>query len=239
MAIKLLIATPMYGGMCAGEYTRSSLGIIPAMQANGIDVSFAYIFNNSLITSARDQLAAICLKHDFTHMMFIDADIKFNAMDIVSMLKANVDVIGGIYPKKEINWDMVSNMAKKGVDASDLRNYTGSLVINLVDYQKELEVKINEPVEVFGVGTGFMLIQRRVLERLAAHTERYIDADNETEINSFFYLIKDEHTGKQLTEDYAFCKLCRDHGLKVYAAPWVRLGHMGSYLFEGLVIPVR
>jgi hypothetical protein len=236
--MKLLIATPMYGGMCSGEYTRSSLNIVPALQSHGVEVSFAYIFNNSLITSARDQLANICLIHDFTHMLFIDADIKFNATDILSMLQADKDVIAGVYPKKQINWQMVHMMANKGATPEELPNYTGSLVVNLLNYEKEKVVNANEPLEVFGAGTGFMLIKKSVFERLSAHTEKYIDSDTETEINSFFYLMKDPNTGRQLSEDYAFCHLCRAHDIKVYVAPWVRLAHAGSYLFEGAVIPV-
>lgn len=235
--MKLMIATPMYGGMCSGEYTRSSLGIIPVMQANGVVVSFAYIYNNSLITSARDQLAAICLKHDFTHMMFIDADIKFNAEDILSMIQADKDVIAGVYPKKEINWHMVHQMVQRGAKPEELPNYTGTLVVNLLDYEKERLVKANEPLEVFGAGTGFMLIKRSVFEALAPHVDKYIDSSSEEEINSFFFLMKDPQTGKQLSEDYAFCHLCRQHGIKIYVAPWVRLGHAGSMLFEGSVIP--
>lgn len=236
--MNILIATPMYGGMCSGEYTRSSLGIIPAMQARGIGVAFAYIYNNSLITSARDQLANIFLKNNFTHMLFIDADIKFNVDDILSMLDADKDVIAGVYPKKEINWNMVHQKVLEGAKPEELTNYTGSLVVNLVDNEKEKVVKAGEPLEVFGAGTGFMLIKKSVFERLEPHVEKYIDSNSEMEINSFFFLMKDPDTGRQLSEDYAFCRLCREHGIKIHVAPWVRLGHSGTYLFEGSVVPV-
>ena len=36
-----------------------------------------------------------------------------------------------------------------------------------------------------------------------------------------------------LSEDYHFCKLARDNGYKVWAAPWVVLSHIGTYLFTG------
>jgi len=236
--VKILIATPMYGGMCSGEYTRSSLGIIPTLNKNGVDVAFAYIYNNSLITSARDQLAAIFLQHDFTHLMFIDADIKFDADDIWRMIQADKEVIAGVYPKKEINWHMVHRMALAGAGPDDLPRYTGSLVVNLMDYEKERVVKTHEPVEVFGAGTGFMLIKRSVFESLAPHTDTYVDSNSEKSIHNFFFLMKDPHTGKQLSEDYAFCHLCRKHGIKIHVAPWVKLGHSGSYLFEGSPVPV-
>ena len=236
--MNVLIATPMYGGMCSGEYTRASLGIIPTLQKHGIGAGFAYIYNNSLITSARDQLADIFLKNEFTHMMFIDADIKFNAEDIVAMLGADKDVIAGVYPKKEINWHMVHQKVLDGAKPEELTNYTGLLVVNLVDNEKEKVVKAGEPLEVFGAGTGFMLIKKSVFERLEPHVEKYIDSNTESEINSFFFLMKDPDTGKQLSEDYAFCRLCRQHGIKIHVAPWVRLGHSGTYLFEGSVVPV-
>ena len=194
--------------------------------------------NNSLITSARDQLANIFLKNNFTHMLFIDADIKFNVDDIFSMLDADKDVIAGVYPKKEINWHMVHQKVLEGAKPEELTNYTGSLVVNLVDNEKEKVVKAGEPLEVFGAGTGFMLIKKSVFERLEPHVERYIDSSSEMEINSFFFLMKDPDTGKQLSEDYAFCRLCREHGIKIHVAPWVRLGHSGTYMFEGSVVPV-
>jgi hypothetical protein len=236
--MKLLVATPMFGGMCAGEYTRSSLGIIPTLNGHGVDVAFAYIYNNSLITSARDQLAAILLQHDFTHMIFIDADIKFDAADIWKMLQADKDVIAGVYPKKEINWHMVHKMALAGAGPDDLSRYTGTLVVNLLNNEKERVVSVNDPAEVFGAGTGFMLIKRSVFEALAPHTDTYVDSTSEKTVNSFFFLMKDPETGRQLSEDYAFCYLCRQHGIKIHVAPWVRLGHAGSYLFEGSAVPV-
>ena len=102
-----MIATPMYGGMCSGEYTRSCLSINMVMNSYNVDVFYAFMYNNSLIPSARNQLASIFLSSDATHMMFIDADIKFEAMDIWKMMCADKDVIAGIYPKKQINWGMV------------------------------------------------------------------------------------------------------------------------------------
>ena len=67
----LVVGTPMYGGMCTGQYTRSMLDVIPTLTSHGVNVATAFIYNNSLITSARNQLAAIFMAHDFTHLMFI------------------------------------------------------------------------------------------------------------------------------------------------------------------------
>ena len=48
----------MYGGMCLGEYTRSMLNVAPVLNAANIQHSAAFVYNDSLITSARNKLAA-------------------------------------------------------------------------------------------------------------------------------------------------------------------------------------
>lgn len=235
---KLMIATPMYGGMCSGEYTRSCLSINMVMNSYNVDVFYAFMYNNSLIPSARNQLASIFLSSDATHMMFIDADIKFEAMDIWKMMCADKDVIAGIYPKKQINWGMVHKMALAGAGPDDLKKYTAEHVVDLLNHSKEQVANIHEPMEVFGVGTGFMLIKRRVFENLIPVVDTYIDGEGDQIVHDFFKTMKDPGTGRHMSEDYGFCHVCRENGIQIYAAPWVKLGHVGSYLFEGSAIPV-
>ena len=231
-----MIATPMYGGMCTGEYTRSMLGVGPALGAANIQHAAAFVYNDSLITSARNKLATLFLKTDNTHLLFVDADIAFEAKDIVSMVVANKDVIAGVYPKKRMNWARVEMAVKAGVPTDQLENHAGDLVIRLVEDEMEREVKVTDPVEVWGAGTGFMLIKREVFEALYDKIDHYEDEDG-SPLHEYFFLKKDPKLNKQLTEDYAFCALCRDNGIKIHAAPWVRLSHTGTYTFTGSVIP--
>ena len=79
--VKILIATPMYGGMCLGEYTRSMLNVSPVLGAAKIQHAAAFVYNDSLITSARNKLATLFMNTDNTHLLFIDADIAFDAND--------------------------------------------------------------------------------------------------------------------------------------------------------------
>ena len=82
-----------------------------------------------------------------------------------------------------------------------------------------------------------MLIKKEVIERLKDKVDSYLD-DDDSVLYEYFFLKKDPVLNKQLTEDYAFCWLCRDNGIKIHVAPWVRLNHTGSYTFTGSVIPV-
>lgn len=241
----ILIATPMYGGMCTGFYTQSIISVPAYAAACGCDVSFSFMMNESLIQRARNALVAQFLKREeCTHLMFIDADIKFNAQDIFMMLQADKDVICGIYPKKEINWVGVERAVKNGVPVDQWKNHTGAMVVNLVDYKPEVSVPMNIPLEVMAGGTGFMLIKRRVFEKLMKKVKSYTnDVYDQSgqmkadKIHEFFPVLIEPETNRLLSEDYGFCRLVRKANMKIYAAPWVHLGHFGSYLFEGGLTP--
>jgi hypothetical protein len=239
----IFIATPMYGGMCSGFYTQSTLLLQRELGIQNITCTFSFMFNESLITRARNALANQFLKSDATHLMFIDADIRYKPDQVPAMIEADRDIICGIYPKKEINWQLVRQAIANGVPDDQLRHHTGSFVVNLVGYQNEVTVPVNEPVEIWNGGTGFMLIKREVFEQLAdkvpSYTNNVVDLSRQMQeepIKEFFTTSIEEGTNVLLSEDYHFCKLARQHGMSVWAAPWVQLGHLGSYLFEGELI---
>ena len=238
---KLFVATPMYGGMCVGGYTMGILNCVQAFMPRGIQMYYSYMMNESLITRARNGLAYDFLQTDATHLMFIDADISFNPEDIVRMIDADKDIICGLYPKKEINWQLISDAVKRGVDYKDLPAYTGSFVVNLVGGATETTGNINEPMEIDNGGTGFMLIKRGVFEALKDKVPTYtndmiliIDKNPQKKIiHEYFATSIDETSNRLLSEDYHFCKLARQNGFKVYAAPWAQLTHSGTYMFSG------
>ena len=123
---KLFICTPMYGGQCYGFYAQSLLQLNNVLRDNNIQSMMSFMFNESLITRARNALAHQFLKTDCTHLMFIDADIRFNAYDVLPMLSADKDVIVGIYPKKEINWGTVKRAIDSGVEVDNLKHFIQS-----------------------------------------------------------------------------------------------------------------
>jgi hypothetical protein len=242
---KIFIATPMYGGMCAGFYTQSIIQLLTTCQANGVDAEFSFMFNESLITRARNSLTHTFLKTDCTHLMFIDADIKFRADDVIHMIRAEKDILCGIYPKKEINWYSVKAAMDRGVPFDQLKSHTGSFVVNLVNYVGEVTVPVGEPVEIFNGGTGFMLIKREVFDKLGELVPSYSNdvvdlggkmAQSEP-IREFFTTSIEPGTNRLLSEDYHFCRIWRESGGQVYAAPWCQLAHIGTYTFEGQLTP--
>ena len=179
--------------------------------------------------------------------MFIDADIGFNPNDIVSMVEADVDIICGLYPKKEIAWGRVAEAVRDGVPDVELKNHTGSFVVNLID-GKSVAVELGKVAEIANGGTGFMLIKRSVFLDLADKVpsyckDMYLSTDVITEpeyIKEFFTTSIDPDSGNRLlSEDYHFCKLARTHGYKIHMAPWVQLSHTGTYIFDGTLQRVK
>ena len=238
----LFVATPMYGGMCTGFYLQSMLALAPMAKQADIDVHCSFMFNESLIQRARNSLTHQFLKTDCTHLMFIDADIKFDANDIMLMIAADKDIICGLYPKKEINWQQVAISTAAGVPVDQLKNHTGAMVVNLVGQVGDVIVPANEPLEITNGGTGFMLIKRGVFESLKPFVATYhndvLDTAGEFKpdlMHEYFPVMVED--SRLLSEDFAFCTIARRQGFQVWAAPWVRLGHYGSYLFEGSLIP--
>jgi len=244
---KIFIATPMYGGMCAGFYTQSIIQLLTTCQANGVDADFSFMFNESLITRARNSLTHTFLKTDCSHLMFIDSDIKFRAEDVIHMIRADKDILCGIYPKKEINWHSVKAAMDRGVPFDQLKSHTGSFVVNLVNYAGEVTVPVNEPVEIFNGGTGFMLIKREVFGKLGESVPSYsndvVDLGGKMQqsepIKEFFTTSIEPGTNRLLSEDYHFCRIWRESGGQVFAAPWCQLSHIGTYAFEGQLTPTE
>lgn len=238
---KVFIATPMYGGMCTGFYTQSLLLMQNVFAQNNISSAISFVFNESLIQRARNSLAHAFLKTDCTHLLFIDADLRFDGAGVYKMIEADKDVICGIYPKKEINWPMVRKAIESGVPDDQLKHHTGSWVINLVDYVGNQSVRTDEPFEIWAGGTGMMLIKREVFEKLKEVTQSYCNdmvdlsgsLQDKERIYNFFSLSIEPGTERLLSEDYHFCREWREIGGKVWAAPWMTPGHIGTYIFEG------
>lgn len=234
------VATPMYGGMCTGLYTKSMLRLQTTLAAENIALSFVYSLSESLITRGRNTLVHMFLREQAaTHLLFIDADISFEPSDVVRMVDADLDILCGAYPRKEINWERVKAAALGGVEAADLKFCSAKYVLNSLNPEEKPEW--DTPIEMKHCGTGFMMIKRAVFDRLADKVPEY----RETELNwngeagspemvkEYFATSIEPGTQMLLSEDWHFCHIARQNGIKVHAAPWVTLSHVGTHVFLG------
>lgn len=230
----------MHGGMATGEYTSSLAQTASIFLRNGLGLLYMYRMNDSLVANARNHLAHQFLESQATHLMWIDADIGFNPIDIVSMVIADQDIICGIYPKKAIDWQRVAQAVEDGVVPEELRNHVGSFVVKVTDAASESDSAENLAnadglVEIAAGGTGFMLIKRGVFEVLLNEVPEY--AVEGMSLKEFYTTGIDPESGQLVSEDYYFCRLARSRGFKVYAAPWARVTHTGTYIYDSQLQP--
>ncbi len=247
---KLFVATPMYGGQCHGTYCRSVADLTAMCVKYGIEMRVYYLFNESLITRARNYCVDEFLRSDSTHMMFIDSDIGFNPNDVLSLLalqddESPYDIIGGPYPKKCISWEKIVQAVNKGVgdeNPNELEKYVGDFVFNPIVDAGQTEIKLNEPAKVLEIGTGFMMIKRKVFDEYKAAYPQYsykpdhvrtAAFDGTREIHAYFDCIIDPATKRYLSEDYMFCQNVIKMGGTIWLCPWMELQHTGSYTFGG------
>ena len=235
---KVFLATPMYGGHCTGVFVQSLIEMSGLFSAHNIRMSCAFMFNESLITRARNNLVSQFLETDNTHLLFIDADQQWRGQDIYYMLHANKDIIVGMCPKKEINWETVRQAAIRG--EQELSKFTGSFVVNLLPGSNTVSVPQNQPFEIAAGGTGIMLIKREVFEKMKETTPQFKNDMSHMPggkpVYRFFTESIDPESGRLLSEDYHFCHEWRKIGGKVWGAPWCKIGHFGSYNFTGQLI---
>lgn len=167
---KLFVAVPMYGGQCAGMFTRSIADLSAVCAKYQIPLQLYFLFNESLITRARNYCVDEFMRSGATHLMFIDSDIGFNPQDVLALLAlmtddSPYDVMGGPYPKKCISWEKIKQAVDKGVADTDpnvLEKFVGDYVFNPKGSQKE--IPLGAPVEVMEIGTGFMMVRRKTFE---------------------------------------------------------------------------
>jgi len=245
---KLFLASPMFGGMCAGIYNRSISDLTAVCMKYGIEMKFYSLFNESLIPRARNYCVDEFLRSDSTHFLFVDADIGFNANDVIAMLamqsdESPYDVLAGPYPKKCISWEKIKMAVDKGFaddDPENLNKYVGDYVFNPAG--NTTHIQINEPAEVMETGTGFMMIRRKTFDLYKEAYPQYsykpdhvrTDAfDGSREITAYFDCVIDPESKRYLSEDYFFCQNVRKMGGKVWLCPWIALQHVGSYIFGG------
>ena len=234
----VIIATPMYGGMCHGIFMKSVVQLMFALRTNGHSVEFVDISNESLITRARNTLTELFLKTNFEYMLFIDADQGFDAGGVLRMIAEDKDVIAAPVPMKAINWERIKLASEAGI--KDLENHTGVWNFNGLSPEsiKTLSTTKEQILEVNQVGTGLVLIKRHVFEKMKPYVESYRynqQNDRNIALNEGiynFWRTGVDESGLMLSEDFNFCRLWREIGGKIYLAPYVTVTHAGTYWFR-------
>ena len=176
-----------------------------------------------LIHQARNYLTSVFLTTEYTHLLFIDSDVEFEAEAGLRMLVADKDIICTPYRAKNPN----------------LNEHT--YTIKFPD-PKVVPILPGGLVEIDAGPTGLMLIHRRVFEKIIKNRpdlkikNRVNPGIKEDEkSHSFYHLFFDFafENGYTMGEDLSFCKLARKEGFKLYANIDSMTAHRGEYAWTG------
>jgi len=246
---KFFIATPCYGGQLNEPYFRSVIKMMTFFNGHQIPLAFGTIANESLVTRARNVLVAYFLASDYTHLMFIDADIEFQTEDILKLYAHKKDVVVGAYPKKGVAWDKIrANLTdpankEKELSDRDMASFGSDYAINFKFVDKETKTigVENGLIKLHDAGTGFMMISREaILKMIKAYPELKYNNDvniNNADLKDHFYALFDTMIDpvdrRYLSEDYTFCRRWQEIGGDIWLDPSISLNHYGHFCFQG------
>ncbi len=210
--VRIMVGTPAYNGMVHTDYVRSLL----SFNMSGISYSFLSLGGESLITRARNTIAAhFHHNKDFTHLLFLDGDVFLDGSDLKKMLAAGRDIIGAPVPLKTYE------------DGKPVFNISGPL-------GEEGSLAIVERL-----GTAAMLLSRKAITALvedAIEDQRVYGANalargigDSEEIYDIFQVGVKESV--YLSEDFWVCYRLRELGYKIYVDLSIRTRHHGIKSF--------
>ncbi|MBS0287791.1 MAG: hypothetical protein JSR17_10880 [Proteobacteria bacterium] len=245
---KIMIATPCYNGQCSMGYALSLLKTYAAAkEVSRLKFVHKYIAFDPSIPRARNYMVATMMGDpSITHLMFIDADIKWEAQDILKLIMADKPIIGAAIPMKNYKWERLRlDKIKELINNPNISQdeFKKSIKMHLLDYAVVLEDDIRETkegiIEVKRVGTAFMLIQRYVFNQMIkAYPQKKINTtppgypDDFTQ-NLYAFFDQENFQGEYLSSDYSFCKRYKDIGGRIFANLSITVGHQGSEEYSG------
>jgi len=260
--VKLYILTPCFGGQCYVNYMTSLLNTVNVFQSMNIPMQLEFCRNDSLVSRARNNLIARAMTDkESTHFLFIDNDITWSPIDVLKLILADKDLIGGVYPLKHYHWErlvkdplnpynsnVVQSMIKKKNDSQlkDLIQDVDMVKYNLLRYNMNfvnntLHIE-NNIAKVKHVATGFMMIKRRLITSMmqAFPSTKYTDDINflRPEENAMAYALFDcgVEDGHYYSEDWLFCDRWSKMGGDIFVDVTINLTHTGIEDYQGCFV---
>ena len=250
----LYVLTPCYGSMCFVSYINCLINTMKLCNKMGIEFYIEFCRNDSLVPRARNNLIAKAMNNPkTTHMMFIDADIIWDPIDILKLMISHQLLVGGLYPLKNFYFErlkdpniinhwkearksqpFLENISDENLIQHNLLRYNYNRVKNTNGVQV-----VSNLTEVRHLATGFMMIRRETVECMqkAFPSTKYVDdigflsKDEEKHAYALFDCAVEE--GHYFSEDWLFSQRWTNMGGKLYANVTVNLTHTGIQDFKG------
>ena len=214
--VNIFVGTPCYNSQIHSDYLHSIIDF----QKSNIPVSIMTIGNESLITRARNTIISYFYGTlNYTHLLFLDADISLSAQGLINLLVREKDVIGAAVALKGKNKQTGKSLYNVGKNLGD---EDGLVVTDRV-------------------GTAVFMLSRRAVNALVAkavedddvyYPNPHTRGDYDPNIKMYDIFKVGVVENDYLSEDYYVCKTLMDLGFNVYVDPSVMTKHSGMYVFE-------
>ena len=161
------------------------------------------LVEGSLIYDSRDYIAKAAIKGDYDYVLYVDSDMIFSPEDVERLLAHKVGICSGLY------------ITRRG----EGKNVLYSEIITRRRFPPRAPKLIHDPQEsgfgrVEGCGFGFVLIKTSVLKTMFKYYKSLFEPF------------------KGVGEDIAFCLRARRCGFYTFADRDVKLGHIGTRVYE-------
>jgi len=206
---KVLIGTPSYDGRIDTWFADSLIRTVKQSFERQIEVHAIYPSYDSLIQRARNDLVRMALENNYDSLFFIDSDVEWEPEWFFRLLERPEPVVGAALVKK-----------------SETEGYTIKIRDKNLTYSPDGNL-----IEVEGVGTGFLKVDRMALENLWMMSEIYHHDDKE---NRMIFDIKIVD-GDLVSEDYIMCHKWKSLGYRVWIDPSFTINHNGVKKYKGNV----
>lgn len=204
----VFIATPAYDGRVTIDYSQSLAETTRDCALYGIQCTAAVMGNGAFIDLARNIFVRLFLeKPEYTHLFFIDADLKWESRAFISLVLADKPVCAGAYPKRQ---------SPEEYPVRFVQDESKSLVMR------------DEWIMCDRVATGFLCIERSVLEKMVKTAPVIKDQTQPDTPRLFYTYLQDD--GKFVGEDFAWCKdYCDQSGEFIWVWPDFDFVHNKDY----------
>jgi hypothetical protein len=215
------VLIPSYDGKLFLETSNGLIAFASRAARENISFSVISLPGNALIDNARNTLMHIALQQDFTDLFWLDADIGFTANDIIRLLKYDVDMVGGAYPKK--NRELNEEYVWKPMLSKD-----GGFIFDRAENPQLVATQY--------LGMGFVRMRAAALRKLVdlyreTHTCLYnIQGKQAPVVHLFQQGVGVD--GRYCGEDVAFFNAWKSAGNLVWCDPHIRLQHVGRHVWD-------
>lgn len=139
--MKLMVAIPTLD-MIHWEFARCLTGLVQRLERSGVDYD-VFFKGGTLVYNAREALAAEAINNNYTHILWLDADMVFNA-DVYEKLAAHEKpFVTGVYKSRHAPYK--------------------SCIFQSLDPDERVDEFHDGLIEIAGCGFGIVLTETKML----------------------------------------------------------------------------